>query len=231
MSEDFLVNHSLFATLNSIQISALISNARFRRLTKGAELYHADYPNQLYILKSGTLKISELDQNGDEYAKEVLWRGELFGGLPHTTTMRIDEYAQVISPLVEIYQIPAPFLESLFKENYSFTQHFMTEIASRVEKLEARYRSLVRLSDAKTRLIYLIKEWAQKQGSWSKEQILVENYLTHQDMASLICTTRVTVTNILNELRQQEIIKYNKQSIELLCPHVFGKRAPLRAAS
>jgi len=42
---------------------------------------------------------------------------------------------------------------------------------------------------------------------------LLKHELTHQDMANLTATSRQTVTIVLNELRENQLIKFDRKSI------------------
>ena len=68
--------------------------------------------------------------------------------------------------------------------------------------------------DVKSRLIYCFKEWAKKEGKKLGDKVIVKNSLTHNDLANLISTSRQTVTNILNELKEAGAINYNRREIE-----------------
>ena len=67
--------------------------------------------------------------------------------------------------------------------------------------------------DVKTRLIVFLKEWTEKDGKIEGNTIILKNYLTHQDIASLICSTRQTVTQLFNELRDKGCIDYSRTEI------------------
>ena len=98
-------------------------------------------------------------------------------------------------------------------ENYpSVALGFSKMVGFRFTKLKNNYSNLV-FKDVKTRLIYFFIDWAEKDGVEKKGAYHLENYLTHQNLASLICSTRQTVTEILNELQRSGLIAYSRTEI------------------
>jgi len=47
---------------------------------------------------------------------------------------------------------------------------------------------------------------AEKYGKKIKVEVLVKHDLTHQDMANLTATSRQTVTTVLNDLKEKDLI-------------------------
>ena len=50
------------------------------------------------------------------------------------------------------------------------------------------------------------------------DKIILNNYLTHTDIANIIATSRQSVNVLLNELRDDGILFYNRKHIELNNP-------------
>ena len=67
--------------------------------------------------------------------------------------------------------------------------------------------------DVKTRFALFLKDWAMKEGSGEDKDITIKNYLTHNDIAGLICSTRQTVTLLFNELKNLGLIDYTRSEI------------------
>jgi CRP/FNR family transcriptional regulator, cyclic AMP receptor protein len=80
----------------------------------------------------------------------------------------------------------------------------------RIQKLERRIQSLV-FQDSRTRVVEFLREMAEEKGKKVGFEIMVKNYLTHKDIASLTGTSRQTVTTILNELKEKNIINFNRR--------------------
>jgi CRP-like cAMP-binding protein len=63
----------------------------------------------------------------------------------------------------------------------------------------------------KDRLYYLLLWLEQQFGHQSPQGTRLSIRLTHQDLASACCTTRVTVTRLLSKLQQQGKITFDSK--------------------
>ena len=104
----------------------------------------------------------------------------------------------------------------MIKRNPRFSLRVTCKLWNRYKKIENRFRSIAYFKDVKTRLINFFRDWALQEEVRSGNSITLKNYLTHKDIACLICSIRVTVTNILNELRQSGNLNYSKGLIEIV---------------
>jgi len=94
-------------------------------------------------------------------------------------------------------------------------------VNNKLRKLEGRHSDLV-FHDAKSRLIRFIKIWASTDGNRIGDKIILNNYLTHSDIAGVIATSRQSVNVLLNELRDAGVLFYNRKKIELNDPTVWN---------
>ena len=104
--------------------------------------------------------------------------------------------------------------EWFLERNPSVAVSFSKVVWNKLRFAENKYADLV-LKDARERLVIFFKSWALKEGSPEGKKFTLKNYLTHEEIASLICTTRVTVTTILNKLKKEGTIRYTKKFIEI----------------
>ncbi|MFC2113561.1 Crp/Fnr family transcriptional regulator, partial [Bacteroidota bacterium] len=100
----------------------------------------------------------------------------------------------------------------LMKEDLNFALKINKLIGLRIRKLERRVDALV-FKDVRTRMIEFIREFAQEKGEADGAAYQINHYLTHKDIADLIGTTRQTVTTLLNELRNEGKIDFERRSM------------------
>ena len=81
-----------------------------------------------------------------------------------------------------------------------------------MKRLKNNYANLIS-KDAKTRLLTFIKEWAERDGKQEGNRVIIENYLTQNDIAQIICTSRQTATLLLNELEENGLMHYGRKEI------------------
>jgi CRP/FNR family transcriptional regulator, cyclic AMP receptor protein len=210
----YLRNHKLFSTLNGAEMKAICVIANFKSAKKGEIIYFSTEDLQrVYSLKKGIIKIVGIDEGGNEIIKDILQAGDLFGQLDFDTTDN-EEYAVAMSDTVAICSFTVADFEKVVERNPDLAIKYTKLVGLRFKRLQNRYTNLVN-KDAKTRLKIFLKEWALKEGNGQTKNITFKNYLTHQDVASLICTTRQTVNQLFNDLKSSNLIDYSRTEITI----------------
>ena len=103
-------------------------------------------------------------------------------------------------------------LEELMVDNKPLSLKIYKLIGIRFRKLERKLESLV-FKDARSRIIEFLKDMAEERGQKVGFEMMIKNHLTHKDIASLTGTSRQTVTTILNELKEKNIINFDRRRI------------------
>ena len=80
--------------------------------------------------------------------------------------------------------------------------------------MERRLKSLLFRSN-RDRLVHLLLELAEKYGRPTVEGVVLGIKLSHQDLASIIGSTRETVTVLLGELQQEGQLRIERRRIIL----------------
>ena len=102
--------------------------------------------------------------------------------------------------------------EELILKNPNLALSYTKFVGLKMKRLKNSYSNLVS-KDAKTRLLTFLSEWAQKEGVYDGNKVTIENYLTQNDIAQIICTSRQTATQLMNELEEKGLIYYNRKQI------------------
>ena len=89
---------------------------------------------------------------------------------------------------------------------------YSKQVGNKLRQIENRLLNLLN-KDVKTRLINFLLQLAQKQITPDSNAICIPNYLTHEDIANLIGSSRQTVTTLINELATEGLITYNRNEI------------------
>ena len=103
-------------------------------------------------------------------------------------------------------------MNSLIKEDDTLSFKILKLIGFRLKKVERRLESLV-FKDARTRIIEFLKELADERGQKVGYETMIKNHFTHKDIASLTGTSRQTVTTIMNELKEKNLINFDRRRI------------------
>lgn len=209
----YLRDHKLFKTLNLDQIKQLCIITGFKKAQKGEIIYFSDSDvPRIFLLKTGSIKIVSLDEDGNETIKDIIQKGDMFGELYLENDIQVNEYAKVLTDEVSICSFLLSDFENLMLQNPQLALGYTKFVGLKMRRLRNNYSNLVS-KDAKTRLITFLKEWSEKEGVFSENTVTLENYLTQSDIAQIICTSRQTAATLINEFVDNGLMEYNRKEI------------------
>jgi CRP/FNR family transcriptional regulator, cyclic AMP receptor protein len=209
----YLRDHKFFWNINATQLKSICLIVKFINAKKQETIYFtADDGSRVYFLKKGTIKIVEVDSEGNEIIKDVLQKGDLFGQFDSDN--RSEEFAIATSDCAICSFLLEDF-ENMIQDHPSVALKYTKWLGFKFKRLENRYANLM-YKDVPQRLLLFLKEWAAKEGELQNGQWVMKNYLTHQDLASLICAKRQTVTQFLNLFKEKGLIDYSRSFITII---------------
>lgn len=209
----YLRNHKLFWVLNNSQVKQLCIVTRFKTARKGELIYFSDTDEpKVYFLKKGHIKIVSMDENGNEIIKDIIQKGDLFGEFTLETTTKSGEEAIALTNDVVICSFLLKDFEALLNKYPGLAVSYTKLVGFQLKKVRNNYENLV-FKDAKSRLVTFLLDWLEKDGVEQDGQFMIRNFLTQQEIAQVICTSRQTATQLLNNLEELGIIKYDRKNI------------------
>lgn len=209
----YLRDHKLFWTLSMNQIKQLCIITGFKKAKKGDIIYFSssDVP-RVFLLKKGNIKIVSIDEDGNETIKDIIEKGDLFGELELDSDRNSNEYAKALTDDIIICSFLLSDFEDLLLRNPSLALSYTKLVGLKLKRIKNNYANLVS-KDAKTRLLTFIKDWAERDGKREGNRVTIQNYLTQNDIAQIICTSRQTATVLLNELEENGLMHYGRKEI------------------
>jgi len=182
-----------------------------KEFDKGSYIYFIGDPSEyVYLLKQGRVKVSTYADNGKEIVKTILNAGEVFGELAIAGEEKRNDFAQALDAQTVICPLTIRDMRNLMEDNQELSFTIFKLIGFRMRKLERRLELLIS-KDARTRVVEFIKDLARERGKKVGFEIMIKNHLKHQDIASLTGTSRQTVTTILNDLKEKNLISFDRR--------------------
>lgn len=176
-------------------------------------IYLADEPSDtMYFLARGTVKIGTHSHDGKEIIKTLIHPKAMFGELGLIGEVRRQDFAQTLKEEVHLYAVRVEDFKRIMRSNFALCDRIMSTFGDRLIRAESKLESLI-FKDARTRIIEFIKDSVEKRGHKVGYEMLLKHSLTHQDIANITCTSRQTVTLVLNELRKLDLIYFNRGKI------------------
>ena len=102
--------------------------------------------------------------------------------------------------------------EDLLLHNPQLSLSYTKFVGLKMKRVKNSYSNLMS-KDARTRLLSFLKDWAVREGKQNNNSYAIDNYLTQNDIAQIICTSRQTATSLLSELEEKNLIHYTRKEI------------------
>ncbi len=185
----------------------------FHKYNKDEFIYFPDDPStHVFMIAKGRVKIGGYTDDGKEMLRAILAQGEIFGELALTGEDKRKDFAQAMDNDTTICPMTIEQMQELMKENESLSLKIFKLMGLRFRKMERKLEALV-FKDARTRIVEFLKDMAMERGQKVGFEMMIKNHLTHKDIASLTGTSRQTVTTIMNELKDKNIINFDRRRI------------------
>jgi CRP/FNR family cyclic AMP-dependent transcriptional regulator len=222
MSEEmkyfYLKNHPMLSSLTEQKLKEAAAVSKIRTVYRGEMISYGEAGyTRIHFLVKGKVKITDVGGAENELIKDILTEPDIFGDLGLEGKLTRDECAEALTANTIICSFHVSDFKRILEENPQMILGYAQKVTGKLQRLENRHADLVFL-DTKDRLIRFIKNWARSDGNRIGDKIILNNYLTHSDIAGFIATSRQSVNMLLNELRSSGLLCYNRKHIELNNP-------------
>jgi CRP/FNR family cyclic AMP-dependent transcriptional regulator len=218
----YLKSHPLFSNLTDQQVQEATQLMKVKTVYRGEYFDYGAGPfSKLYLLIKGKIKITLSDDLENELIKDILTAPDIFGDLSLEGRPSTDEYSVALTANTVVCYFTTEDFKKIMQGNILLALNYANNVNNKLKKSEVRHSDLV-FYDAKSRLIRFIKNWARTDGNRIGDKIILNNYLTHSDIAGVIATSRQSVNVLFNELRDSGLLFYNRKRIELNDPLVWN---------
>ena len=185
----------------------------FEKYEKGDYIFMPNEPNRhIYLVSEGRVKIGNYTEDGEEVVRAILSRGEIFGELAIAGEEITKEFAKAMDHNTVICPLTVEDMKLLMKDNKELSFAIIKIIGWKFRKVERRIESMV-FKDSKTRVLEFLIEMGEEKGVRVGYEIMIKNHYTHKDISRLTGTSRQTVTTVFNQLREDNIITFDRRRI------------------
>ena len=164
---------------------------------------------KIYLINKGRIKIGTYGDDGKEITKSILTTGEVFGEMALIGQDSRRDFAYVIED-TELCVLERGDLHKMFRERGELQTYFLQLIGNRTLRLEKRLENLM-FKSSRTRITEFLHELIETRGRKVGYEYEVRNMLTHKEIADLTGTSRQTVNSVLNELRRDEVLIFDRK--------------------
>lgn len=186
--------------------------------------FPGDPAERVYFLSKGAVKLSRVYEAGEEITVALLRENSVFGVLSLITGQKADRFYHAVAfTPVELLSVPIEQMERAMKEHPELPMLMLRGLSSRILQTEMMIETLAH-RDMGSRLVSFLLILCRDFGIPGQDGVTVDLKLSHQAIAEAIGSTRVTVTRLLGDLRDQKMISIHKKKITVHNPVKLGQQ-------
>jgi CRP/FNR family transcriptional regulator len=175
----------------------------------------------IYLIKSGRVKLFKTSEDGKEFTLDFLKAEDIFGEATF-----FENAVQTINAVALEETFVCCCTKELFtmllqspQTSLKIIQHFGKKMNNYTEHMSRNA-----FKDVRGRILDVLSRLAETYGTPSQVGVTIAMDLTHQDIGSLVNASRVMVTNVLGEMRKENLIYIEGHRITLLTNDVASIR-------
>jgi CRP/FNR family transcriptional regulator, cyclic AMP receptor protein len=204
--------------LDDAGLARLASNSEAVDLRRRRFVYRAgDSPDALFLVARGRVKLCSVERDtGREAVIDILPTGALFGesALYETGARRMSAVAFENARLL---RIPVGVFKQAMGDSRELYDHTFRLLGQRLSRSEQRVADFA-LDAIPARLEKLLADLSARYGRPEEGGTLIDLPLPHREIASIVGSTRESVTVRLNDLRRAGRIEFVDRKILLKHP-------------
>lgn len=203
---------NLYRTLCPHKVKKMGETHEFLTFKKNEFVYIPDdRSTHVYLVVDGRIKIGHYLEDGKEVVSAILTTGEIFGELAVAGEEKRRDFAQAMTKSV-LCPLTIEELRELMYQDRELSFKVLKLVGLRLVKLERKLELLV-FRDARTRVIEFLRDAASWKGRKVGTETMIPTRLTHKEIAALTGVSRQTATSILNDLKDKNLIYFDRKQI------------------
>ena len=197
-----------------------------RSVRKNTVVYTPDdQSNYVYVLKTGSVRLYRLTEDGQEITLSFIKPGMMFGDGDVLNETRYSHHAQTLGPSVICHVRRADFRDLL--NRYEVINQFILKSHYRRWKEAQQLIENLSLHDVRKRLIHMFVMLANQIGSEfshdsDADAVLIDLPITQDKLADYIGTSRESVNRHFKDLKAEGLVDMYERKVVLT--HQFGAR-------
>lgn len=212
------IENDFFAGLDEMSLALLRRSLLDKKILAGeAVIWEGDISQEMYIVKSGWLKVVKTSEKGREVILHLLRPGDIFNAL--AALVRFDNPATVIALDDSVLQsLSYGTMSSLLEQHPQFARQLLEKFAGRLQKMTELIGDLS-LRSVEARLAELLINNAVD------NVFIRQKWLTQSEMAALIGTVPDVLNRVLNHFVEEGYIELNRGHIKITNLRKLEKKA------
>ena len=204
----------MLEALSEAQRQHLAQVTRMLDVKRGQRIYLAGDPSdQIYLLKSGVIKIATTTPDHREVILAFLYPGDIFGELAVVDDAPRDHLAEAYDDCV-LCAMDRDTVLQVLNDVPAIGFQITKLIGLRLRTFRSRVEELL-CKSAHARVAHALLDLAGRHGTPDADGVLIPLRVTQGDLGKLVGLSRETVNAILQEWREQNLVETNRRSIRI----------------
>ncbi len=178
-----------------------------------------DPDGQLYFVASGTVRLYKIYGDYKEATVALLKDGDVFGELSLQQGSWQTAYALALTD-ARVIVVRKDMMAQIVKRDPALAMKLFASFSERLKQSEEVMDSLLQ-REVSARLAALLQNLGERFGEADGAGTVIELRLTHQDLASMIASTREAVSKVMSEFQRAGLIEVRNRRIHL-SPRLAG---------
>jgi CRP/FNR family transcriptional regulator, cyclic AMP receptor protein len=212
--------------LSESSVVALAQSSTLLDVRRRRAVYRAgEQANSLYGIVNGRIKLCRIETGTQREAViDILPEGSLFGESALYSTAGQRENTAVAYEHSRLLRIPVGDFKRGMAEDDNLHDYTFRLIGQRLENAERRLADFT-LNAIPARLDRLLADFSHRYGVPEREGVLIDISLPHREIASIVGSTRESVTVRLNAMVREGTIEFVNRRILVKRPEVLTGQA------
>ncbi len=203
---------SIFKHLNIDELDQIDMYKACQFFRKGDFLYKENtYPNGLYCISSGRVKLVNSGENGREHILKIIQAGDVTGENAIFSNNPYHNSAVAIEDTYVCF-IPKDSFMHMLKKSPMLTLDVLQSMAQTVENSQEKQKDLAQRT-VKERLANALLYFKNTYGENMEQYLNIK--LSREEIADFIGTSTETVIRLLSDWSGENIISLNKKQIRI----------------
>jgi len=213
---DYLAFSPVFAPLSPKERLDLASRMRSRHFARNEVVFHKDDPAlHVYLIATGTVKISVEEESGQEVVIALMRGGDVFGDLALFDEGPRSATVTAMTDTTTFTLANRDFMDVL-QHNTQAMRQLLALLARRIRRSTGHIEDLVFL-DLPGRVAKCLVDQNELAGGNGRVQ------LTQEEIAAFVGATRVAVNRVLVDLERRGALKLGRGNVTISDPELLKK--------
>ncbi len=191
----------LFNNITPAEFEILSTLAKRKVIKKGEYVFHQDdTSNEMFLLKSGRVKLTKILENGNEMTLDIRKAGDFIGENIFSEDGTYPVNAVCMEDALSCGFTKAQ-METVILEHPNIGLQMIKNMSERISQLSSKVGSMAETS-IEDRLYSVLKQVASEHGVADSQGMVIQFPLTHEELSFLIGSHRVSVSRAMKNLKE-----------------------------